>query len=193
MRFQFRFKRCTDTRVVSDQQSRQPPLFSERLRVHPGFAAVRDVHSNSYRLPPAVQSVLLQWTFPLPSCIVCGSAWHNRETQTPLCPVCGPAWARSWSKEFSGLFLFSFFFAFFFFFFPQLPRLVRTALSAVWAWRMRSPWDRAWWWSRWPEACQRASASGTWAGAAAGPGSWTALIHSATEDEKGGTRILGGT
>lgn len=55
-------------------------FFFSSLRVQPGFsAALGDVHSNSYRLPPAVQSVMLQWTFPSPSCSVCGSAWQNRE------------------------------------------------------------------------------------------------------------------
>lgn len=40
----------------------------------PSFAALGDVHSNSYGLPPAVQSVLLQWTLPVQVVIICGSA-----------------------------------------------------------------------------------------------------------------------
>lgn len=52
-----------------------------------GFAALRD--SNSYRLPPAAQSVLLQWTLPLQAevfvllislFIVFVPAWQDRET-----------------------------------------------------------------------------------------------------------------
>ena len=92
------------------------------------------------------------------------------------CQSVAPAWGHgSWSNK-SGEFFFNFL---------LLPLLVRTALSAVWAWRRRSPWDPGWWRSRWPEARRSASASGTWAGAAAGPGSWTVLTRSAAERQKG--------
>ena len=129
-----------------------------------------------------MQSVMLQWTFPSPSCSVCGSAWQNRErarrprsspflslSVASLWPRCGGMVLGPTSQM--SLFL--------------LPLLVRTALSAVWAWRRRSPWDLGWWRSRWPEARRSASASGTWAAAAAGPGSWRVLTRSAAERQKG--------
>lgn len=61
-------------RVVSDERFWQSLLFLKQLQVHPGFAALGDIQSNSYLLPPAVQSVQLQWNISYPSCSVCGSA-----------------------------------------------------------------------------------------------------------------------
>lgn len=69
-----------------------------------------------------------------------------------------------WSKESAGF---------------LLPLLVQMAVSAVWAWRRRSPWDPGWWWNHWLKACWGASGWETWAAAAAGPDSWTVLIPSA--------------
>ncbi|KAK5928257.1 hypothetical protein CgunFtcFv8_013332 [Champsocephalus gunnari] len=54
----------TQTLVVSEEPSWQSSLFfgaaaSSRVLL------LSDVHSDSYRLPPAVQSVPLQWILPL--------------------------------------------------------------------------------------------------------------------------------
>lgn len=59
-------------------------LVLEQLRVHPGFTALGDVHSNSYRLPPAVQSVLLQWTLLLRAAVFV-VLLDKTERPRPLC------------------------------------------------------------------------------------------------------------
>lgn len=99
---------------------------------------------------------------------VCGSAQQHGHTQTHLLPVLGWLGLRCWSKESEVCWWFS----------------LRTALSAVWSWRWRSPWGPGWWWSRWPEACWTASASETWAGGDGGPRSWRGSICAAA---KGGS------
>ena len=78
MRSRFRLQRQTGTRLCL-MSGPGSLLFLEQLRVHPGF-----VHSNSYRLPPAVQSVLLQWTLPLRA-VVFVVLLDKTERPTPLC------------------------------------------------------------------------------------------------------------
>lgn len=143
------------------------------IAVHWGFffAALGVAHGNSRCLPPAVQSALLQWT---PFLWAAEFMVLLDKTEGPRPHFVASLWpplARFfWCKESGGFFLFF-----------SSPLFVPTELNAASAWRQRSPWDPGWWWSRWPEACWSASASGTWAAAAAGPGPWTVPIRSAAQ------------
>lgn len=65
--------RQTDTWILA-------VLVEEQLRVH------QDVHSNGYRLPPAVQSVLLQWDPFLRAVLVMILLDKQRDPDPRCCP-----------------------------------------------------------------------------------------------------------